>query len=78
MYYGELATHSPEYQSGHSTGSVRAYDDAIRWFEEIQANEKKGSKHTTAEVIAMLKACKVQWLEHCESYGMAADTDDDT
>ena len=70
MYYGELSEHSEEYRCGHSSGSVRAYDDAIHWFEEILANEKKGTKHTTSEVIAMLQACKTQWLMHCETYGM--------
>lgn len=76
MYYGELAKHSPEYQCGHETGSIRAYDDAICWFEIVLANEKKGTKHTTSEVIAMLKACKVEWLRHCEEYGMATDTEE--
>lgn len=76
MYYGELASHSPEYQSGHHTGSVRAYDDAIHWFEEVLANEKKGSKYSTAEIIAMLKHCKILWLEHCETFGMGSEDDE--
>ena len=70
MYYGELKEHSKEYQNGHFTGSVRAYDDAIGWFEEIAANEKSGSKHSIGEVIAMLKYCKDNWIRHCEDFGM--------
>lgn len=70
MYYGELATHSFEYQCGHSAGSVRAYDDAIMWFEKVLANEKKGQKYTTQETIAMLKACKKNWINFCDSWGM--------
>lgn len=73
MYYGELNTHSTEYQCGHETGSIRAYDDAIQWFEEVLSNEKKGTKHSTLEVIAMLKACKSNWLHFCETYGMGND-----
>lgn len=77
MYYGELATRSPEYQWGHEKGSIRAYDDAIMLFERLLANEKKGAKHTTSEVISMLQARKIQWLKHCEEYGMAKDPEEE-
>lgn len=73
MYYGELATHSPEYQCGHSTGSNRAYDDAIYFFEKVSSIEKKGTKYTTDEIISMLKSCKAHWINFCETYGMGLD-----
>lgn len=77
MYFGELKAHSYEYQCGHETGSIRAYDDAIHWFEKILANEKKNTKHTTEEVISMLRYCKGLWLDFCDSYGMGIDIEAD-
>lgn len=77
MYFGELKEKSPDYVAGHNTGSVRAYDDVISWFEEIAANEKKGTRHTTVETLAMLKYCKENWIHFCETYGMGDPDQDD-
>lgn len=76
MEYGELKRHSADYQDGHLTGSIRAYDDAITWFEEVLASEKPGTKHTTEAIIQMLQYCKELWIEHCNSYGMAEVPED--
>lgn len=77
MYFGELAEHSIDYQNGHSTGSARAYDDAIFWFEKILQGEKKGTKHSTEAVIAMLKYAKDNWLNECDTYGMGLPKDEE-
>lgn len=68
MYYGELAKHSEEYQTGHSTGSSRAYSDAITRF-KVLAQEDAKKRYTAAEVADMLKSMKDGWIEYCDTFG---------
>lgn len=75
MFYGELATHSEEYQCGHSSGSVRAYDDAIRLFESLQS-VKPNESFSPSQIVAMLRNAKVVWLQHCDGFGIGVSDND--
>ena len=73
MYFGELKTHSEQYQNGHSTGSVRAYDDAISFFEALARSQKQDGHdytYTPEEIIEKLKQLKFGWIRHCDTFGM--------
>jgi len=71
MMYGELKQQSEAYQNGHSTGSVRAYDDAIMHFEQLSKDKHK--KMTPEEVVKELRICKANWLDHCDTFGMGVE-----
>lgn len=68
MYYGELAKHSKEYQTGHASGSSRAYSDAITRF-KVLAQEDAKKRYTASEVANMLATMKAEWIEHCDTFG---------
>lgn len=76
MMYGELAEKSMDYQNGHESGSVRAYDDAIAWFRKSAENKPK-AKYTADEVVQILKACKDNWVDFCSTYGMGKEADEE-
>lgn len=77
MYFGELSSHSSEYQCGHETGSIRAYDDAISFFERRLSSDTRLKKqsYTNQQVIDILKVLKDSWLQHCDTFGMANEED---
>ena len=76
MYYGELAEKNASYQSGHSTGSIRAFDSAINHFDKIAREEKDKlmkQKFSAEEVVKILQNRKLEWIEHCDTFGMGKE-----
>lgn len=76
MYYGELAENNGSYQSGHSTGSIRAFDHAIMHFEKIALEDKDKlikQKFSAEEVVKILQNRKLEWLDFCDTFGMGKD-----
>lgn len=73
MLFGELKEHSSDYRNGHHTGTVRAYDSAIHDIESSEADT-----FTKQEVIDLLKASKISWLNYCDIFGMGIELHSDS
>ncbi len=73
MLFGELKEHSSDYRNGHHTGTVRAYDSAIYDIESSEADT-----FTKQEVIDLLKASKISWLNYCDIFGMGIELHSDS
>lgn len=76
MYFGELAERDTSYQTGHNSGSIRAFSYAKSKFDAM-AQEAPCKKYTAREILAMLDTMQAEWLHYCRTFGYGQESESD-